>query len=452
MHPNRYKYEKITILGGGESGCGAALLAKKHGISAFVSDNRMIKPNYKAVLIENQIDFEENTHTQGLIAEAGLIVKSPGIPDDTPIINYLQSIDRLIISEIEFASWFTDAKLICVTGSNGKTTTTLLIGHVLKDAGLDVCIAGNVGQSFAWQLSISDHEYFVLEISSFQLDGILHFKADIAIVTNITPDHLDRYNHSFEKYSDSKFRILNNQTENDAFIFCADDTETMRQIGNRQIKAKQYPFSFKTYAGQEGAALEENKIIINIQQNLLTMTLEQLALQGKHNVYNSMAAGIGGKLLQIRKETIKQGLSDFQNVAHRLEYVANVHGVSYYNDSKATNVNSTWYALESMNRPVIWIAGGVDKGNDYEILLPLVKAKVKIIICLGKDNSKLIETFKDLVDTIYEIKSMEQAVFVASEIANNNDVVLLSPACASFDLFDNYEERGVKFKDAVKGL
>jgi len=452
MHVNRNKYQHIVVLGAGESGCGAALLAKKHGISVFVSDKSRIKSNYKKVLTDHQILFEENRHSTSLIGLAQLVVKSPGIPDNVPIINYLREKNVLVVSEIEFAYWFTNAKLICITGSNGKTTTTLLTGHILQTAGLDVCVAGNVGQSFAWQLSISDHDYFVLEISSFQLDGIIDFKADIAVITNITPDHLDRYAYNFEKYADSKFRILLNQTENDAFVYCSDDTVIMDLISKSEIKSKHYPYSLGTYSGEEGGAIKENQIIINVHQNLFTMTIEQLALQGKHNTYNSLASGIPSKLLQIRNETIKQCLSDFQNVSHRLEYVANVHGVSYYNDSKATNVNATWYALECMQRPVIWIAGGVDKGNDYRSLLPLVKTKVKAMICLGLDNSKLIEEFKDLVDQMYEVRSMGQAVMVASEISNNDDVVLLSPACASFDLFENYEDRGMKFKAAVKSL
>lgn len=452
MHQDRNKYKKIAVLGGGESGCGAALLAQKHGIYAFVSDRMTIKPAYKTDLTDHHIDFEENNHSESLLATFELIIKSPGIPDNAPIINFLRAQKIPIVSEIEFGYWFTNATLVCITGSNGKTTTTLLTGHILETAGLDVCVAGNVGQSFARQLAISDHDYFVLEISSFQLDDIKHFKADIAVITNITPDHLDRYDHSFDKYADSKFRILNNQTDQDAFIYCVDDTTITSRIAGMKISAKQYPFSLKPYEGIEGGAIKENNIIINIHQNTLTMTLEQLALQGKHNVYNSMAAGISAKLLQIRKESIKQGLSDFQNVAHRLEYVANVHGVSYYNDSKATNVNSTWYALENMQRPVVWIAGGVDKGNDYTDLLPLVKSKVKAIICLGLDNTKLIETFGSLVDQVYEVRSMGQAVMVASEISSNDDVVLLSPACASFDLFDNYEDRGIRFKEAVKSL
>jgi len=452
MHQDRNKYSRIAIIGGGESGCGAALLAQKNGLTVFVSDKGTMKPANKMELTDRQIKFEENIHSLDLLSSYELIVKSPGIPANSPVIVFLREKGIPIISEIEFGYWFTNASLICITGSNGKTTTTLLTGHILETAGLDVCVAGNVGAGFSRQLSITDHDYFVLEISSFQLDDILNFKADIAVITNITPDHLDRYDYSFDTYADAKFRILNNQNENDAFVYCADDTAICSRINRSAIKSKRYPFTLNPYSGSEGAALSDNNIIINTHQNTLTMTLEQLALQGKHNIHNSMAAGISAKLLQIRKETIKQGLSDFQNVAHRLEYVANVHGVSYYNDSKATNVNSTWYALENMNRPVVWIAGGVDKGNDYADLLPLVKSKVKAIICLGLDNSKLIETFGGLVDQMYEVHSMSHAVMVASEISNNDDVVLLSPACASFDLFENYEDRGIRFKEAVKNL
>jgi len=452
MHPNRNKYKNIAILGAGESGCGAALLAQKRGLAVFVSDSKTIQPDIKKEFVDHHINFEENTHSADRLASCELVVKSPGIPSNAPIVKILRERSIPIISEIEFGYWFTNATLVCITGSNGKTTTTLLTGHILQKAGFDVCVAGNVGQSFARQLSIADHAYFVLEISSFQLDDIDHFKADIAVITNITPDHLNRYENSFERYADSKFKITSNQVGCDAFVYCSDDTAICDGLNQRKLKSKQYPFTLHAYTGGQGAAIQKNKIIINLQHNTLTMTLEQLALQGKHNIYNSMAAGIAGKLLQIRKETIKQGLSDFQNVAHRLEYVANVHGVSYYNDSKAINVNSTWYALESMQRPVVWIAGGVDKGNDYMSLFPLVQLKVRVLICLGLDNTKLIESFGKLVDQLYEVRSMVQAVMVASEVANKNDVVLLSPTCASFDLFENYEDRGNRFKESVRSL
>jgi UDP-N-acetylmuramoylalanine--D-glutamate ligase len=452
MHSDRNTYRNIAILGGGESGVGAALLAKKHGIPVFVSDGAKIKPEFKAELISHEIDFEENTHSLERIAQSDLVIKSPGISDQTEIIQSVREIGIPVVSEIEFAYWFTNAKIIAITGSNGKTTTTLLTGFILKSADLDVCIAGNVGHSFARSLAERDYKVFVLEVSSFQLDDIRHFRPDIAMILNITLDHLDRYQHDFQLYSDAKFRITENQTKEDSFIYCADDHEINRQISNRKIQTNLFPFSLEEYSGNEGGFLQNDQIIIYIHKNLFTMTLEQLALQGKHNTYNSLASGIAGKLLMIRKETIKQCLSDFQNISHRLEYVANVHGVSYYNDSKATNVNSTWYALETIQRPVVWIAGGVDKGNDYTELLPLVRSKVKALICLGLDNNKLMETFRGHVPLMYEVKSMGHAVLLASEISKNDDVVLLSPACASFDLFENYEDRGIKFKNAVKSL
>lgn len=439
-------------MGAAESGCGAALLAQKWGKHVFVTDHGKIKDHYQEVLKGNGIDYEMGTHSIDRLMAADLVIKSPGIPDTLPIIQDLKNQQIEVVSEIEFASWFTDAKLICITGSNGKTTTTALTGYILQQAGLDVCVAGNIGQSFAWQLCQSDHDYFVLEISSFQLDGMFSFKADIAVLLNITPDHLDRYHHNFEEYAASKMRITRNQTVNDALIYNADDDAIRNAMAQQEIQAKKYAFSLHPMPDQEGAYIQDSKIVFNVNHNTNYMTLEQLALQGKHNSYNSMAAGISAKLLQIRKETIKQCMSDFQNIAHRLEYVANVHGVSYYNDSKATNVNATWYALESMDRPVVWIAGGVDKGNDYTQLLPLVREKVKALICLGKDNDKLIQAFGDVVEVISVADSASEAVFIASNIATNNDVVLLSPACASFDLFESYEDRGIQFKNAVKAL
>jgi UDP-N-acetylmuramoylalanine--D-glutamate ligase len=357
-----------------------------------------------------------------------------------------------LISEIEFAARYSKAKLICITGSNGKTTTTLLIHHMLKKAGLDVAMAGNVGNSFAMEVSIGDHDYFVLEISSFQLDGMFDFKADIAILMNITPDHLDRYNNSFELYAESKFRILRNMTKDDAFIFCWDDAASRNMIKNTEIIPRMIPFSIKEIVKGDGAYLLDKNIIINIQSNQLTMTLESLALQGKHNIYNSMAAAVSGKLLEIRKEHIKESLSDFQNIAHRLEFVASIQGIEFINDSKATNINSTWYALESMQNKVVWIAGGVDKGNDYSMLRELVKDRVKAIVCLGKDNQALNEAFSDVVETMVETRSMDVAVQTAIYLAAKGDTILLSPACASFDLFENYEERGDKFKEAVNSL
>jgi len=356
------------------------------------------------------------------------------------------------ISEIEFAGRFTSAKKICITGSNGKTTTTMLAHHILQRAGLNVELAGNIGDSLAGVLVDKDPDLLVLEISSFQLDGMFDFKADVAILTNITPDHLDRYDHNFQKYVDSKFRIIQNQTEQDAFIYCADDPVILEEIKKRNIRSKMYPFSISKKITGQGAWLENNEILINTIPNKFKMTLESLALQGKHNIYNSMAAAITGSLFDIRKDNIKECLSDFQNVEHRLEYVACIHGIEFINDSKATNVNSAWYALESINDPIIWIAGGTDKGNDYSILKEMAAKKVKALICLGKDNSRLIEAFDGVVETIVETTSIDEAIRFAMYVGRKEDVVLLSPACASFDLFENYEDRGDQFKVAVSKL
>jgi UDP-N-acetylmuramoylalanine--D-glutamate ligase len=452
MNAKRFKYKNVAVLGAGESGCGAAVLAKKHNIDVFVSDNSLIKPAYKEVLSQYEIDFEEGGHTLERLVKADLAIKSPGIPDKVPVVENLKAAGIPIMDEIEYASWFTDATIIAITGSNGKTTTTLLTGHILRKAGLNVGIGGNVGSSFAMQVATEQFDYYVLEISSFQLDGIFDFRPAIAIILNITPDHLDRYDNNFQNYIESKFRLIQNQNEEDAFIFWADDPVIKQQLEKTTVKAKKYPFSLGLDKGLEGATMENKTIVFNINKIRSEMTLEQLALQGKHNTFNSLASGLAAKLIQIRKETIKQGLSDFQNIAHRLEFVANVHGISYINDSKATNVNSTWYALESMDRPVIWIAGGIDKGNDYQQLMPMVKKKVKAIICLGKDNSRLKEAFGSVIETFAEAKSANEAVFLASNIAGSNDIVLLSPACASFDLFENYEDRGNQFKEAVRKL
>ncbi|MBW7846916.1 MAG: UDP-N-acetylmuramoyl-L-alanine--D-glutamate ligase [Bacteroidales bacterium] len=450
MNANRNKYNQVLVLGAGESGIGAALLAVKNGLEVFVSDAGKIRETYRSQLVAASIPFEEGGHSRQRIEQAELIVKSPGIPDNSMA---LAGIDRhKIISEIEFASWFTNAKIIAVTGSNGKTTTTLLLGHILRQAGFDVGVAGNVGPSFAACLSQNDHEYFVLELSSFQLDGIRDLRPDVAILTNITPDHLDRYGNSFEAYARSKFRITQNQLSTDYFIYCYDDPETTRLLKETAPAARCIPFASGHILAGEGAYEHHGILRFEIQQNTFDMTLEQLALQGRHNVYNSLAAGLASKIIGIRNETIKMSLSDCQNVAHRLEYVANVHGAAYYNDSKATNVNSTWYALEMFDRPIVWIAGGIDKGNDYSQLLPLVSRKVKALICLGRDNSKLIEAFEGVVETIVETQSAEHAVSMASLLSEKNDVVLLSPACASFDLFENYEDRGNQFKKAVRSL
>ncbi len=443
---------KIVILGAGESGVGAAVLAKVKGFDVFVSDKGKIEKKYKNVLSQYDIEFEEGKHSEKLILQAEEVIKSPGIPDNVPVIKSLVQKGIKIISEIEFAGRYTNAKKICITGSNGKTTTTLLIHHILKNAGLNAGLAGNVGQSFAMQVATKNYDYYVLEISSFQLDGMYDFKADIAVILNITPDHLDRYNYNFQNYTDSKFGIIQNQTSDDVFIYCMDDKVIIDEISKRKILSKTYPFTIQKKISNEGAYLSENNIIINIKPTRFIMTLEELALQGKHNTYDSMAAGISARLLDIRKDTIKQCLSDFQNVEHRLEYVATIHGIEFINDSKATNINSVWYALESMDRPVIWIAGGIDKGNDYNILKGMVRKKVKAIVCLGVENNKIYNAFADDVETIVETTSASDAVKTAFNLAEKNEIVLLSPACASFDLFNNYEDRGKKFKKAVNEL
>ena len=442
---------EIVILGAGESGTGAAVLAKKKGYNVFVSDKGKVNQKFKNVLSQFEINYEEEKHTESKILNASEIVKSPGISDSVSIIKAIKSKGISVISEIEFASRYTDAKMVCISGSNGKTTTTLLMYHILKTEGLNVGLAGNVGKSFAMQVALNDYDIYVLELSSFQLDGMFDFKADIAILLNITPDHLDRYENDLRNYADSKFRIIQNQTIDDDFIFCADDKTIMEELKKRNISAKKHSFSLYKKPEHEGY-ISDNELIIKIKSNTIKMTLEELALQGKHNLYNSMAAGIGSKLIDIRKDTIKKCLSDFQNVEHRLEHVATIHGIEFINDSKATNVNSSWYALESMDNPVIWIAGGIDKGNDYSFLKNLVKEKVKAIVCLGTDNSKIQNYFADDVEIIVETSSASEAVHVAFNLGENGDSVLLSPACASFDLFNDYEDRGEKFKNAVNNL
>ncbi len=441
----------IVVLGAGESGTGAAILAKKKGFQVFVSDKGKIKDKYKKVLLHTGIDFEEGSHDEGRILRAKEIIKSPGIPEKVPLLVKARQADIPVISEIEFAARYTSAKLICITGSNGKTTTTLLTHYILNSAGLKAGLAGNVGQSFAWQVAEEDFDFYVLELSSFQLDGMYKFKADIAILMNITSDHLDRYDYEMQNYVDSKFRIVQNQTQSDYFIYCADDPIIREEMQKRDIDPCCIPFSLEKET-DFGACSMENKLIINDKTDTLIMTLEELALQGKHNVYNSMAAGVASRLVDIRKNSIKQCLSDFQNVEHRLENVGSVHGIEFINDSKATNVNSTWYALESMRNKVVWVAGGVDKGNDYNKLMPLIREKVKAIICLGIDNTKLIDAFAGVVDEMYETQSVDAAVEKAYQVAKPGETVLLSPACASFDLFENYEERGTEFKKAVKSL
>ncbi|MBX7094087.1 MAG: UDP-N-acetylmuramoyl-L-alanine--D-glutamate ligase [Flavobacteriales bacterium] len=445
--------KRLVILGAGESGTGTAILAMKQGFEVFVSDMGSIKEKYKSMMQERSVPFEEGKHSEELILNATEVVKSPGIPDKAPIVKKLKEKNIPVLSEIEFASRYTNAKMICITGSNGKTTTTLLTYHILKRAGLNVGLAGNVGQSFAMQVAEKDHDHYVLELSSFQLDNMYDFRANIAVLTNITPDHLDRYDYNLQNYVNSKFRILQNQQSEDAFIYCADDEITMKEMADRMITAHKYPISIK-HKIEEGAYADYETNTINITTNntTLSMSIFDLALQGKHNAYNSMASGIAAKLLEIRKETIRECLSDFQNVEHRLEFVARVHGIEFINDSKATNVNSTWYALESVNKPIVWIVGGVDKGNDYAMLDELVRQKVQAIVCLGTDNSKIINHFSGMVEQIAEAKTAEEAVALGYRLAKKDQVVLLSPCCASFDLFENYEDRGHQFKSAVRAL
>jgi UDP-N-acetylmuramoylalanine--D-glutamate ligase len=437
---------RIVILGAGESGTGAAILARKYGFDVFVSDNGPIKPKYKEMLFDYEIHWEENKHTEKLILDANEIIKSPGIPERTPIVQLIRKKGIRIISEIEFAARYTAAKKICITGSNGKTTTTSLIHHMMKKAGMNVGIAGNIGKSFALQVSEEDYDYYVLELSSFQLDGLYEFKADIAILLNITPDHLDRYDYNLQEYVDSKFRITRNLGEDEFFVFCSDDEITIRELEKIVLKAKQLPFARKKKDKEVAYIDDENRLRIEYDNTDFAMSVSDLILKGKHNQYNSMAAGIAGSVLKIRKDVIRESLMDFQGVEHRLESVLKVHGIHFINDSKATNVNSTWYALESVPTKIIWIAGGVDKGNDYSELMDLVKEKVKALICLGKDNAKLHKAFDGVVGTITDTDNMQEAVRTAYYLAGDGDTVLLSPACASFDLFENYEDRGWQFK------
>jgi UDP-N-acetylmuramoylalanine--D-glutamate ligase len=443
-----------VILGSGESGVGSAILAKQKGFDVFVSDKSLIKDKYKEQLVAENILFEEGIHTEEKILNADEVIKSPGIPDKVELVQKLKAKKIPVISEIEFAGRYTNAKKICITGSNGKTTTTLLTYHILKKAGYNVGLGGNVGKSFALQVARENFDYYVLELSSFQLDGMFDFKADVAVLLNITPDHLDRYEYKFENYVESKFRITNNQSKNDAFVYCADDLTIQSYMQEHQIAAEHVPFSIKKPIDGNGAFLTDNQITLNYKSNQqpLIMTIEELALQGKHNVYNSMAASLATRIVDVRKEIIRESLQDFQNIEHRLEFIATINGIEFINDSKATNVNSTWYALESMQKPVVWICGGQDKGNDYNELFDLVKEKVKAIVCLGKDNSKIIAAFKGAVDVIVETDNANDAVAASYKIGKKGDVVLLSPACASFDLFQNYEDRGMQFKRAVKGL
>ncbi|MEO8234734.1 MAG: UDP-N-acetylmuramoyl-L-alanine--D-glutamate ligase [Flavobacterium sp.] len=442
---------RLVILGGGESGVGTAILGKKKGYDVFVSDFGKIKNNYKEVLILNKIKFEDEQHTEELILNADVVMKSPGIPDKSPIVKKLKEKNIPVISEIEFTAQFTNATTIGITGSNGKTTTTMLVYHLLKQGGLNVGLAGNIGKSFAWQVSEDKHETYVLELSSFQLDGIENYKPHIAIITNISPDHLDRYDYKYEKYIASKFRITMNQTEEDYLIYDADDEAISNWLKNNKTRAKLVPFSL-TKQFEFGAFEAENNININTNNDPFVMQISQLSLEGKHNVKNALAATSVAQLLKIRKATIRESLADFQGVEHRLEKVLKIQNVQYINDSKATNVNATFYALDSMTSPTVWIVGGVDKGNDYSELMELVNKNVKSIICLGVDNKKIIEAFGSVVDELIEVTTMNDAVRQAYKMAEKGDTVLLSPACASFDLFENYEDRGRQFKQAVQNL
>lgn len=443
--------KNIVILGAGESGIGTAILAKKHGYTVFVSDKGIIKNKYKEVLLNNTIDFEEEMHTQNRIFGADIVMKSPGIPDKVAIVQQLIEKGIPVISEIEFATQYTNATIAGITGSNGKTTTTMMLYHILKNARYNVGEGGNIGKSFAELVALKDHDYFVLELSSFQLDGIIDFAPHIAIITNITPDHLDRYEDNFKKYIASKFRITKNQTASNYLIYDADDEVITSWISNHEIHAQLVPFSIQKSI-EKGAYLQGENIIININNKPFTMSLATLAVQGNHNVKNTMAASLAATLLKVRKATIRESMEDFEGAPHRLEMVLKIRGVQFINDSKATNINATFYALDSMRTSTVWIVGGEEKGNDYMELMPLVREKVKAIVCLGVDNTKIIKAFQNVMPIIVETKGAEEAVKVAYKLAEMGDNVLLSPACKSFDLFKNYEDRGNQFKEAILNL
>ncbi|MGI5975374.1 MAG: UDP-N-acetylmuramoyl-L-alanine--D-glutamate ligase [Paludibacter sp.] len=445
------KNKHITILGAGESGTGAAVLAKKQGFDVFVSDNSTIKAPYKSLLNQHKIQWEENRHTEVKILQADEIIISPGIPNTAPIVVKAVEKNIPIISEIEFAGRFTDAKMICITGSNGKTTTTSLIYHILKTAGLDVGLAGNIGNSLALQVALEPHACYVVELSSFQLDYMFDFKADIAVLLNITPDHLDRYGFDFQAYIDSKFRIIRNQTEQDKFVFWEDDPVIQKELAKRTIKSAVYPFALKKTNSSQ-AFTENKEIIFNTDHIQFTMAIQELTIKGVHNTYNSMAAGLAAAALDLKKETIRESLLDFKGVEHRLEYVATVRNVQFINDSKATNVNSCWYALKSLETPIVLILGGTDKGNDYTEIQPLVRDQVRALVFLGVDNARLYQAFDKSGKQIVETQSMKDAVQQAYQLAHEGDTVLLSPCCASFDLFENYEDRGKQFKKYVREL
>ena len=442
---------RIVILGGGESGVGSAVLAKVKGFDVFLSDMGKIADKYIEVLEKWGIQYEEGGHTEEKILNASEVIKSPGIPSTAPMVKKIQEKGIGIISEIEFAGRYDSAKKICITGSNGKTTTTSLIYYLLQQAGLNVGLGGNIGKSYAYQVATEKHDIYVLELSSFQLDNVYDFKADIAIITNITPDHLDRYDHKMENYIKAKFRITRNMSDEDCFIFCSDDEITINHLNKIVIQAKKLPFTQKTEV-EQGAFVKDDRMVVKYRDSECDMYIRELALGGKHNVYNSMAAAIAAKVMDIDNETIRHSLATFQAVEHRLEKVLSIKDVLYINDSKATNVDAAWYALECQTRPVVWIVGGKDKGNDYTCLLPLAKEKVKAMVCMGVDNHKFHDSFTDIVPVIKDVKSAEEAVKVASSLASAGDVVLLSPCCASFDLFKSDEDRGRQFKEAVRNL
>jgi UDP-N-acetylmuramoylalanine--D-glutamate ligase len=443
--------KKIVILGAGESGAGSAVLAQKQGFDVFVSDSGTIKEKYREILNSRMIRWEEGVHSEADILSANEVIKSPGIPENTPLVTRIREKGIPVISEIEFAGRYATGTKICITGSNGKTTVTNLIYHILHKAGMNAVMTGNVGKSFAMAVAEGSYDYYVIELSSFQLDGMYEFKADVAVLMNITPDHLDRYGYKLQNYIDAKFRITQNQTRSDYLIYWDGDPVIRAELSKKQYGMTLLPFSDEKKEGM-AAYVENDELILDYPNKTKLMTIHELALKGRHNTYNSMAAAIAGKVLNIRKDKIRESLADFQGVEHRLEPVITVCGINFINDSKATNVNSTWYAIECMENDIIWIVGGIDKGNDYSELFTVVRKKVKAIVCLGKDNRKIVEAFTDKVPTIVETSSMEEAVRSSYYLAKKGETVLLSPACASFDLFKNYEDRGRQFKMAVRNL
>ncbi len=443
--------KRLVVLGGKESGTGAALLGKKLGYDVFLSDKGRIEPGYKAVLQEAGIDFEEGRHTESRILEADVVVKSPGIPDTVPMVVQLRESGTEVISEIEFAGRYTGARMVCITGSNGKTTTTLLTHHILSQAGVDAGLAGNVGKSLAAQVAENAHQVYVVELSSFQLDGMSRFKADVAVITNITPDHLDRYDHKFENYADAKFRILQNMDADGMFIYGRDCDVVRERVDAMQPAPQCAGFTYGPHLLKDGAHMEGDMVVVQWEGRRFSVDKADISIKGRHNVYNAMAAILACMRMGLTDDAIRRGLKSFPQVEHRLETVAEKQGVVYINDSKATNVDSAWYALDSMTAPVVWIAGGTDKGNDYSVLLPLVKEKVKVLVCMGVDNRKLMEAFSPLCEVV-DTHSLDEAIEACREHAVPGDAVLLSPCCASFDLFKNYEQRGELFKEKVRAI